>query len=154
MESITARNELVNKLVQKIQIEYEAERNRFLQLLQFDVESVAQMSSAELDSNVDYIAYRTGVLAWIKRYILDNNGQLFRRYISSDGNDNAIFHVHTDCIQILLECTNTVAHIASRFSPKASSLHELFNIDETNLDRIFVSVLEYAAHRRSKESES
>lgn len=151
MESIIERNILVNKLIAKIKSEYESERAQLLMLLNFDADYISKTSTSDLDSIIEYTAYRTTLLSWIRTCILDNNGMMFRAYQQSDGNDNAVFWVSTDCIHILLGAQNTIQHIGSRFPANLDGIHSLLTIDETNVDNLLVSVLEYAAHRTHKK---
>ena len=148
METIAGRTELVDQLVQKLFKEYKTERNKFLLMLQFSEDQVAYNSDSELDYTVNYIAYKAGLLAWIKQYIIDREGDVFKAFRSCDRDGNADFYVSTDCIQILLKAENTISHIASRFTNKLVGLYELFQLDETNINCQLVSALEYAVHRK------
>ena len=153
METISERDNLVNKLVQKLSTEYETERNQFLQTLQFSDVQIAHTKDSELNYYVDYIAFKAGLLAWVKQYLIDMNGAVFRAFRSCDSSGNAIFYVDTDCIQILLEAENTISHIASRFRFKLTGLYELFQLDETNIDHMLVSAIEYAAYRNNSRKD-
>ena len=150
MESIIERNILVNKLVAKIKSEYEPERAQLLMLLNFDADYISKTSDSDLDSIIEYTAYRTALLSWIKTCIINNNGMMFRAYQQSDGNDNAVFWVSTDCIYILIGTQNTIQHIGSRFPANLEGINSLLTMDETNVDNLLVSVLEYAAYRKHK----
>ena len=153
MESIIERNILVNKLIAKMRTEYEAERTKLFRLLSIEsnAESVSTASDNDLDSVIEHIAYRTTLLSWIKTCIIDNNGMMFRAYQQSDGNDNALFWVSTDCINILMEAPNLIAHIGSRFPANLAGLESLLTITDTNVDTRLVSIFEYAVYRKHKK---
>jgi hypothetical protein len=153
VESIIERNILVDKLISKMSTEYEAERTKLFRLLSIEsnAESISTASDNDLDSVVEHIAYRTTLLSWIKTCIIDNNGMMFRAYQQSDGNDNAVFWVSTDCINILLEASNLIAHIGSKFSPNLAGIDSLLSITDTNVNTRLVSILEYAVYRKHKK---
>ena len=133
--------------------EYKAERAQLLMLLNFDADYISKTSASDLDFIVEYTAYRTTLLSWIKTCILDNNGMMFRAYQQSDGNDNAVFWVSTDCVHILLGTQNTIQHIGSRFPANLDGIDSLLTINETNVDNLLVSVLEYASYRMHKKKD-
>ena len=54
MESIIARNILVNKLIAKMSTEYKAERAQLLMLLNFDADYISKTSASDLDFIVEY----------------------------------------------------------------------------------------------------
>ena len=78
---------------------------------------------------------------------------MFRAYQQSDGNDNAVFWVSTDCVHILLGTQNTIQHIGSRFPANLDGIDSLLTINETNVDNLLVSVLEYASYRMHKKKD-
>lgn len=155
MESIEARNELVNQLVEKLKKEYEAERQRFYTGTSTTItnllsEGQGNTANSELDDELEYISFYSTLLMWVKTVLIDTKGRMFRAYIQTDGAGNAVFYVNTDCLEILLEEDHLIGKIGARFGFKFAGIPGLFSLEARNADRVLVSILEYAIHRKNK----
>lgn len=100
-EDVDMRNELVNKLVERVKQDYEKERDFFIQLLYNTNKETEQQENWD-NGTLDDVTTCAVILSWIKHRVIDSNGNMFRTFQEMNiQNNTACYFVDKDVVELL-----------------------------------------------------
>ena len=146
-EDVDMRNELVDKLVERVKQDYEKERDFFIQLL-YNTNKETEPQENWDNGTLDDVATRSVILSWIKHKIINSNGAMFREERESRLQDNTSqYYISRDIVELLTYGKRTLYQFLEFYVTKNNipvirflDLGNIFNLYASNFSFIIPDV--------------